>query len=250
MQQLFSKYVDNVPVRLEEQRRHHPATDSLLEPCLSICDATEGTDILALVKDRVHRLNDTLFIGASGLTIGLAQQLFGDLHAGPLTESMGGRSLFVIGSVTPETKAQVDELQQHGVDLKVIKLDGCSAISKSSIDELHTGEGESRVILVKAPKFSKEALYSSAQVVNALAESAGILTSSCDIDLIVASGGDTVQGVLERLKCDEIVVQGEVESGVVHGILETDGKRLRLVTKAGGFGKRDLFLKILHFFNR
>ena len=62
---------------------------------------------------------------------------------------------------------------------------------------------------------------------------------------LVLTGGDTAIAVLRRLGCGSLEVPGEFEPGVpVSGATLTDGP-VRIVTKAGGFGDADLFVRLL-----
>lgn len=65
-------------------------------------------------------------------------------------------------------------------------------------------------------------------------------------DTMVLSGGDTVYGFLKRIKCDEVYPVCEVLSGAVLFLakLKNDNRILRIVSKSGGFGSPDFFVKV------
>jgi len=55
-------------------------------------------------------------------------------------------------------------------------------------------------------------------------------------DGLVLTGGRTARTVLDLLGVTHFAVGGEVELGVPWGVAEVDGRRIAVVTKAGGFG--------------
>lgn len=65
-------------------------------------------------------------------------------------------------------------------------------------------------------------------------------------DTMVLSGGDTVYGFLKRIKCDEVYPVCEVLSGAVlfKAKLKDSGRVLNIVSKSGGFGSADFFVKV------
>lgn len=248
LDKLFTNHATGTMVRLEKAGNYRDPLSSPDNSRVVICDAVNDADIENLVQSRESILKRTLFVGASGLTEALAEMLYGKTQSNSVVIPGSTNALFVIGSVARETKAQVDELVQSGIQYENIVLESGSPITSALADALFRRKNEFRAILIKAPEYTDGEEYSSDEIVGALAESARVISSACDIDLIVGTGGDTVQGLLSHFDIEKIVVLGEIEHGVVFGSIEADGKALLLVTKAGGFGERDLFLKILQFF--
>jgi uncharacterized protein YgbK (DUF1537 family) len=81
-----------------------------------------------------------------------------------------------------------------------------------------------------------------------LADIAERLLKGHRISGLFLSGGDVAWEVCRRLGLSPISVLGEVEPGVPAGVAErTDGSRMRIVTKAGGFGTKDVIVKSLPF---
>jgi len=64
-------------------------------------------------------------------------------------------------------------------------------------------------------------------------------------DAVAIFGGDTAYGILSELGCTEVMPIGEVVPGVPVSTIFTDGDRLTLITKAGGFGEDGVVAEIL-----
>jgi uncharacterized protein YgbK (DUF1537 family) len=58
-------------------------------------------------------------------------------------------------------------------------------------------------------------------------------------------GGDTLKGFLEASNGSSIMLEGEVEKGVVVFSLIIQGRRIRMLSKSGGFGSQTLLTDIL-----
>lgn len=67
-----------------------------------------------------------------------------------------------------------------------------------------------------------------------------------EIGTLILSGGDTARYVLDAFGAREIVLGGELEPGISWGrIRGGSAGGLTVVTKSGGFGRKDLLLRIL-----
>ena len=60
-----------------------------------------------------------------------------------------------------------------------------------------------------------------------------------------STGGDTARSMLDRLGIDVLQVCGSFAPGVVLSSAHLRGRPITLVTKAGGFGEADLFVRIV-----
>lgn len=63
---------------------------------------------------------------------------------------------------------------------------------------------------------------------------------------VVLSGGDTVYGFLKHIKCDEVYPLSEVARGAIlfKAKMKNGGGMLNIVSKSGGFGAEDFFVKM------
>lgn len=84
-----------------------------------------------------------------------------------------------------------------------------------------------------------------------ITQNIGILTKNIiykyNIETIIVFGGDTLIGILKALKCFYIIPLVEIISGVVLSEIEYDNKRIKIITKAGGFGKVDIIKTIENY---
>ena len=68
---------------------------------------------------------------------------------------------------------------------------------------------------------------------------------------ILLSGGDTALEVCRQLNVGTIHVRGEVEPGVPAGyFIDSQGRHIRIVTKAGGFGGESAIIKAISYLER
>ncbi|MBT3385234.1 MAG: hypothetical protein HN778_11595 [Prolixibacteraceae bacterium] len=58
-------------------------------------------------------------------------------------------------------------------------------------------------------------------------------------------GGDTLNGIMNLLGCDSIEPESEIYTGVALSSVYTKFGKMHLITKPGGYGKKDVILKIL-----
>ena len=61
--------------------------------------------------------------------------------------------------------------------------------------------------------------------------------------ILILSGGDTVYGFLEQIGVREVTPIREVRQGAVMFQIETNGRTMNIVSKSGGFGTEDFFVK-------
>lgn len=63
-------------------------------------------------------------------------------------------------------------------------------------------------------------------------------------------GGDTLMGFVSQSGCREIIPVCEIERGTVLSTMEIQGKKIRVITKSGGFGKKELLRLIVEKIKR
>lgn len=83
-----------------------------------------------------------------------------------------------------------------------------------------------------------------------LAEVAGTLLKAYRIDGLFLSGGDTAMAVCQKLGVIAIRVHGEIQPGIPAGEITIGQSQIRLVTKAGGFGKDAAIVESLPYLER
>jgi len=208
--------VDGVPVAETAYGRDpvHPAHHSAL------ADLVPGTIEDAVLLDastqdeldaRVAALPDPesiLWVGSPGMAIALARRL---RTTAPVAQDKGhkaGRILLAVGSANARSHRQADRLTA---------MDG--------------------VTLIRTPR-SRET--DSAGVLDRIANAAATRLRTGEFDALIATGGDTMEAILDRLGIDAFEILQELEPGFPLGRAHLeDGATLLIASKAGGFGDDD-----------
>ncbi len=216
---------------------------------LFVADAQEETDLDRLVDLALARPDEILLVGSSGLAGALARR--GGLAGGGAGEgscaaadvpSRFRRILFVVGSRNTRSIGQLQAL---------LGMDGVTDLSSSFDDNAgqppSCGGGHmSRVGVIHAASLEDASVPDSVRVAQRLAEVVGSVLSDDLVDdtAIVMTGGDTARSVLDHLGIQGLEVSRSLAPGVVLSKADLGGRRLCLVTKAGGFGETDLFVRL------
>ena len=75
--------------------------------------------------------------------------------------------------------------------------------------------------------------------------SVGAKLENADDVAHVVIGGDTLMGFLSQLERPDIMLEGEVVPGVVSFSVNMAGRRVRMLSKSGGFGSPTLLRDVL-----
>jgi uncharacterized protein YgbK (DUF1537 family) len=198
------------------------------------CRDAETQGDLAAIADAVRADASSLAVGAAGLAAALA----GDrVTAPPVT--IEGPVLFVAGSRTRETAEQVGRLAETGSAVRI----GIREAGSSDLDEGGWRAVPGNAVLVP-DEAAISATATAAEVARWLAVAADRALRIALPRTLVLTGGDTAGAVLGHLGCGLLRILGEVEPGVPISEARYEGRPLRVVTKAGGFGSPDLFARI------
>jgi uncharacterized protein YgbK (DUF1537 family) len=246
---LFESLSPGWTIRSESPADPILAISSPEKRCLTICDAGQEEDILNIARRRLRVYQDTLFVGASGLTCAMAQVLCDTNRRRAVDDwKTGGPLLFLIGSMAPATEKQLATL----IKAREITLFELKVEASPDDGRLITFDKtvKNQIFVIKAPHTSAHAAGLNPELVlSALAQSAVELAAGVHLSTIVVTGGDTAQALLSALDAKHVAVVGEIKQGVVFGRVTCIHGEYNLVTKAGAFGNADLFLDILEFFD-
>lgn len=242
--------VNGIPVSQSVYGRDpvHPACTShianLVDPTLgrpiilapdSTGDAATNASILILdacsqgvLNRQVASIPDpetVLWVGSPGLAIALALLVPAVPDGHPLTGKAAGRVVIVAGSTNPVTRVQCETLRVRGVPV---------------VGDLADAPGDARVICLRAPLQRQE--NASAATTN-LAGQAAAAVARHDYDAVIATGGETMAAILDRLGINGFLLTRELEPGFPVGRAErADGTPLTIAMKAGGFGSPSALL--------
>jgi uncharacterized protein YgbK (DUF1537 family) len=224
-------------------------------PCLFIADAIEDEhlDVLAAISTKIHLPH--ILVGSAGLSAAMLRQ---EKH---IVKEKKPPVLTVIGSVHPNSNLQVDEMiKKFGVKeiyipwqnllhysegvLKNLALEATNILKDGEDLVIRTSQSASDVELAKSE--GTRMGLSGVEIANSISQGLqkfmGSILGKVNIAGIMVTGGTTALQLLEVLKAEGIEVQKEIEPGVplgkiVGGVLNG----LSIITKAGGFGSRNVF---------
>ncbi len=195
---------------------------------VEVPDAASDADLDRVVS---AAMEDTplLFVGAAGLAAALGRRI-GTMGRMSRLEWLERPLMLAIGSHDPITLTQVDALRAIGVS-EVRAPDG-------EIPDL-IGEEVSLVRLVPGGD-GFDPVQSGARFAANVANAIG-----ADVRTLFACGGETADAILEELGVGTLEVEGEVLSGMPVSTMFEHARRIRLVTKSGGFGTPDSLVSLV-----
>ena len=208
-----------------------------------IVDSETDDDLLRLAKFALAHRDEIVVAGSSGLGNALAAAIFGspvEIKVRRDRQPM----LFIVGSRTPQSAAQLERLVDCGAKLIVIEShEGRIELEQAinSLARLDHNKSAYVLTLRQRDKVTPEAPL----VANALASVAHRLINELDIGAIVATGGDTAQALMAELAITSVDLVGELMPGIAIGIVPHRDRNFKLVTKAGGFGDPELFVTLM-----
>ena len=111
---------------------------------------------------------------------------------------------------------------------------------------------DSDKVIENALNFSKLHNIPIEKLTKTIADNTGKLVTSIvkenEIKNLIVFGGDTLIGILENIECEYIIPIKEILPGVVFTKVVLKNKSfINVITKAGGFGEKDLIKEVNHF---
>ncbi|MHB1654364.1 MAG: four-carbon acid sugar kinase family protein [Desulfitobacteriaceae bacterium] len=172
-----------------------------------------------------------------------------------------GAILFVAGSHNPVTGAQVSELARHTDQQPVVVrtqdiLTGNAAFEVERVhQEVNNQPGKERLIILAVDTLFPSSNFVNEQSGKVIASTLGQIVSRILADMkvkgLVMTGGDTAIHICRALGATGIDLVTELLPGIPFGFLVgAGGAKLPVVTKAGGFGPPESFVKIFEYFDQ
>jgi len=203
-----------------------------------VADADSDTALERIADWALDRADRCLMVGAAGLGRALAQRAFGAKRPLPAIGALSGPILYVIGSRASKSVSQCARLESEGGD--VVHLDArCGLLDIGAARDAIAGHATA---LVRVPTDAEG--MTPAAIARALGRSVAALLGAAPIGAVLATGGDTVLAILGALRADAVTLVGEVQPGIPLIRADLDGRPVWMVTKAGGFGDDDLFVRL------
>ena len=208
--------VDGIPVSESAYGRDpvHPARHSALVDLVPNCinrvtllDAVTQEELDSQIAS-IEDPESILWVGSPGMGAALSRRLVPAKTLPPLIDGISSDVLVVVGSANLRSHRQADRLEQV-----------------------------SGVMLLRGPTTRER---DSAAVLRRIAEDAARELQGPRFGALIATGGDTMEAILDLLNVREFAILQELDPGfpLGHATLG-DGRALLLAMKAGGFGSDD-----------
>lgn len=237
-----------------------PKASNLIEPRIILFDACTDNDLHVIAKKLNGKVK--LTAGCAGFASHLREMIeFPKTETGQFCLTKG---IFVLnGSLNPVSNAQVRYAEEIGFNRYCL-----TANQKVMPDYLATKEG-----LMFINEIYNSCISGIPTIIDAsltVEENNIDKNNNCNIDkskireaialrlgefarewvsfgldhTLVMIGGDTLAGFMKQIGCNELTPIHEFFDGVVCSILHYKGRKIQVVSKAGGFGERSVLIDI------
>ncbi len=218
------------------------------------CDAETRADLDTLASAARSRATDCLLVGSGGLGRALAENILGTTTPAPAGSHAANRDpagrtaavspdaalriLYVVGSKHPSSHAQLDRLQRR-VGFELFEFTPGESGAAERAPDLRLGEAL-RARGCAGIRFAK-GVGGAAGVVEQLA---AVVARAREVSAVVVTGGETAFALCRSLGARALEIVGELEPGVVATRADLEGRSLLMVTKPGGFGDEETFVRV------
>lgn len=200
-----------------------------------VVDTRNDADLDATVRALQGRFAQCVLVGSAGIAGAVARNCL-PAEAYMARTLVDGDIAVVVGS-RAEASAQQVEALRLGEDVALAQLPN----GEGGLDALlATG---AHVLVLKAT--AGEQPGDAQAVASALASRTLALLRERPIAAVIATGGDTAIAILQALRCAHLRVLGDVMPGIPSSELEVAGRKVVLLTKAGGFGDSGTFIELV-----
>lgn len=228
---------------------------------ITVYDAQTDDDMFKIANS-LYNNNQKLLAGCAGLAVPYSQLMKESNTNSSLLKKTNGM-LIACGSLNPVTEAQILYAQERGfhrITIPIKESLGKNYLKSDEgvafIEKLH------KVCLTGKPVILDTFDYKSSINVNEITVQTEkdnirelisrrvgeIVKAWADFDLnqtLVITGGDMLFAFMEVIGCNSLVPIDEIETGVVCSKIMMDGNAsLQIISKAGGYGSEDVFVKI------
>jgi uncharacterized protein YgbK (DUF1537 family) len=162
---------------------------------------------------------EVMWVGSPGMGIALADRFPYASAQQRVDVPVATRVLIVAGSANPATHSQVQYLQGRGVPI---------------IEDLGDAPKDARIICLRSPPTRRP---DPGAIVDRLSTQAAESIGNRGFDALIATGGETMGRILQRLQAKDFILTRELEPGFALGFVDGANKQpIVLAMKAGGFG--------------
>ena len=202
-----------------------------------VVDSATDADLVRTVEVLTGRLGHCLLVGSAGIAGAVAQVCLPQQRA-PERPRAAGRVLVAIGSRAEQSTQQVAALAaEPGVEV--------FSAPNGEVDTEALLDSAADTLVLRASAGADGREGDAEQVAAMLARNTVRVLRNRPVDALVATGGDTAVAILDALGRRALQVMGDLLPGIPYCRFELNGRRLWLVTKAGGFGSTDTLIEIV-----
>lgn len=200
-----------------------------------VVDTRSDADLDATVRALRGRFAQCVLVGSAGIAGAVARNC---LPAEAYMERtlVAGDIAVVVGSRAEASAQQVEALRTRD-DVAVAQLPN----GEGRLDALTAAPAHVLVLKATAGEHPGDA----GAVARALAGHTLALLRNRPVAAVIATGGDTAIAILHALHCAHLRVLGDVVPGIPSSEIEVAGRKVVLLTKAGGFGDAGTFVELV-----
>ena len=224
LEALFRRIGPVEGMRPDDLPRNHPPAG------IAIADAETDAHLAGLAALVADHPSEVLAVGSDGLAAGLASLLGGEKRGVDLAGEGGGAVLFAVGSRAGTTARQVERLLERRPDAPVVdaprgELDAPAVLRAAA---------SSRAVVARVPSSPAGDPAAVARAFGAAVREVLDGLGPGRPVVLAATGGDTVEAILDALGIAVLDVLGEFRPGVPVSRAGADRPGFILVSKAGG----------------
>ena len=226
-------------------------------------DVLSDEDLSLIAKVGLAMERFPLFVGSAGLAAGLGEELGIDGESTVLRENVTGSeeggSVAFVGSLSEVSDQQVGEAVEKGARLirleqKMISSDTVFAASLEDISNqisTNLSQGVDSLVWTKPDIDGPVTPLAHNPFTRLLTELASRLALESNLRGFILNGGDTASIVLSGLEAQALEIVAEVQPSVPScTVVAGKNRGLRIITKAGAFGDKEILVSCFDFHKR
>jgi uncharacterized protein YgbK (DUF1537 family) len=247
-----------IPVRPIAVGVQQPAQDSAKD--ILVFDAESNEDMADIAASLSGQTEISLLAGCAGFAEFLPAFL--QMHGSLMQPHLSGAGFIAIsGTLCKAALQHIEQAQELGYSIVQLsagqKMSGFLSRGKNEAlleHMLDQYRSNGRVIVSAGEMVSSADAGSraeeSAQIANNLGQLAKRLVEKGFDGTLLATGGDTLQGVLRALDCQDVVPIAEIEPGVEFSLALTAQGWIPIVSKAGSMGSPRVYQNVADFLRK
>jgi D-threonate/D-erythronate kinase len=240
---MLREHLPGLPIRSLAAGEGFDLTGS--QPCVLVADADAEEQLEAIAAFGLAHPGEVLLAGSSGLSSAMARLLTDNADTTRAPRRFDARRLYLlIGSHHARSAEQVQALLAAGEVPAFV-------LSPGMADGLPLDAARSpRAAVVHVEGLGAPPRLDPRWIAQRLGDAAHALLGAAagESVALLLTGGATARSVLERLGVERIEIVASLFPGVVHGRVMVAGRAVDLITKSGGFGERDLLVRLVREF--